>query len=910
MTAYRETMGQVLQRMYDNKQLQIQERELSDTELKRREEIAKELPDEEFKDRYGSRWKEVKLATATKQAKSESVEEEKLEKMDEAAGFSAGMISKLKKSYSTLTKVDPTSPTAKKLFGVLDKMNKEQLIQIVKADINFLSLLAANRLIKDHNMKGAEINKLKKEEVDLDERARQLKDPKKEMMVSKGGDVKVIDKKDWPKYEKKGYVQAEETEIKEGTWAFPSNSRDIKKAKDFMRKPQPLGKEGDDASSALYSIFGDDELHDELYKAGKENPKRDARDIVKQWLKDMVGKDYRDPKDAKNVKDVAKQLGIKEEVELDEAKQPKITGTFVFNPDFDEKGGKSSTKTVQRYGLKVNSVDEDDGDKVVEVTGTMDQMVKMVAGEGVGEEDTPAENPEMEISGDMFSDAEKKKLNMRKYDVTQRKKSAGIKRMGNIQKEILSGSKNDLQKMVLDVIPLSKAKKQHRELFALYVNEEVELDEKAKYDIYHKDFSSAMQHAYKAAKKMYGITVDPKEIDDKVATGPRKPSTGKTNTYRLKGDKGAIQVQVYNTGKKYELNMYKEEVDLDEMKSGNYALAVKGKFVAVGSKADMMKMKKQKGGEIYMSPGAKVGDKAEEVELDERFKLVSARGKDIAKKMKKNRTMAPHAKEVAKMQTVTPDKLDRMLPDYVSGGDIRAMFKEELDEAKQVLAHGGKGKYKVVNDGSGSIDVMFKGKSVGRGDYDRGAGSFFMSIKGEKGQKSFKDAQAIADYFAKNKITEAHEMGTDEYRKYLEDLTPHSTESARSDAMRAMRRDKSMIRGKDSADVDDVATKDDRKAASKNILQQLKKTLDTKGKTDIEFLDKKKKKVPYDIAVKAVKKYMGFRSSTDKLKFQQALAKSYKSMLQAVKEDYVVPKTHSESILDRIDTKLRERKNG
>ena len=120
--------------------------------------------------------------------------------------------------------------------------------------------------------------------------------------------------------------------------------------------------------------------------------------------------------------------------------------------------------------------------------------------------------------------------------------------------------------------------------------------------------------------------------------------------------------------------------------------------------------------------------------------------------------MAPHAKEVAKMQTVTPDKLDRMLPDYVSGGDIRAMFKEELDEAKQVLAHGGKGKYKVVNDGSGSIDVMFKGKSVGRGDYDRGAGSFFMSIKGEKGQKSFDDAQAIADYFAKNKITEEVEL--------------------------------------------------------------------------------------------------------------------------------------------------------
>ena len=99
------------------------------------------------------------------------------------------------------------------------------------------------------------------------------------------------------------------------------------------------------------------------------------------------------------------------------------------------------------------------------------------------------------------------------------------------------------------------------------MQEEVELDE-AKYDLYHKDFSSAMQHSYKMAKKMYGITVDPKEIDDKVASGPRKPSEGKTNKYRLKGDKGAIQVQVYNKGgsKPFELNMYKDEVELDEAK--------------------------------------------------------------------------------------------------------------------------------------------------------------------------------------------------------------------------------------------------------------------------------------------------------------------------------------------------------
>ena len=97
----------------------------------------------------------------------------------------------------------------------------------------------------------------------------------------------------------------------------------------------------------------------------------------------------------------------------------------------------------------------------------------------------------------------------------------------------------------------------------LKIKEEVELDE-AKYDLYHKDFSSAMQHATKMAKKLHGITIDPKEIDDKVATGPSKPGSGKTNKYRLKGDKGSIQVQVYNKGgsKPFELNMYKESFNL------------------------------------------------------------------------------------------------------------------------------------------------------------------------------------------------------------------------------------------------------------------------------------------------------------------------------------------------------------
>ena len=48
-------------------------------------------------------------------------------------------------------------------MGIMDKVdkNKNALIQLFKADIPFVSQLAATRLISKHNMKGKDINKLK-----------------------------------------------------------------------------------------------------------------------------------------------------------------------------------------------------------------------------------------------------------------------------------------------------------------------------------------------------------------------------------------------------------------------------------------------------------------------------------------------------------------------------------------------------------------------------------------------------------------------------------------------------------------------------------------------------------------------------------------------------------------------------
>ena len=89
------------------------------------------------------------------------------------------------------------------------------------------------------------------------------------------------------------------------------------------------------------------------------------------------------------------------------------------------------------------------------------------------------------------------------------------------------------------------------------------------YQLYHKTFSGAMQHSYQVAKKR-GYKVSADSIDTQVAFGPRKPSNGKMNSYHLDLDgerNKKLHVQVYNTGKSYELNMYVESMLLNERMS-------------------------------------------------------------------------------------------------------------------------------------------------------------------------------------------------------------------------------------------------------------------------------------------------------------------------------------------------------
>ena len=379
--------------------------------------------------------------------------------------------------------------------------------------------------------------------------------------------------------------------------------------------------------------------------------------------------------------------------------------------------------------------------------------------------------------------------------------------------------------------------------------EETELDE-AKYDLYHKDFSTAMQHAYKMAKKMYGITVDPKEIDDKVASGPRKPSEGKTNSYRLKGDKGAIQVQVYNKGgsKPFELNMYKEEVELDEEK-GPRQLVNPNKEVMIVKKNKVIVVDK-KDQDKYMKKGwalAETLDKEDEPTI-----------KKVVKMLKKaSGAHAGQAKDLEKAMTE----------------------EDEIDEGKMSQLH------QLIKDGKSAKEI-----------------AKIMKL-------DVKTIQALMD--------EKSELEEKRHR----DVDP--------------------------ADIDTSATDDDIKAADKNIMMQLRKSVSLRGQHPVEFLDKKKVKIPQKIAQAVLAKYNSFKKPMDKEKFQAKVAKSHRDLLMALKEDIdenkmtfgtkripaamkkkgmdkvktpgmakdksagaYIGKMKKESTLERMNKKLQENKNG
>ena len=174
------------------------------------------------------------------------------------------------------------------------------------------------------------------------------------------------------------------------------------------------------------------------------------------------------------------------------------------------------------------------------------------------------------------------------------------------------------------------------------------------------------------------------------------------------------------------------------------------------------------------------------------------------------------------------------------------------------------------------------------------------------------------------RIQQARQKNMETEEVHRKTVASMMEQSARADARRAMRRDPEMKQNRFSKDMS--ATDDDKKAASKNIMVQMRKAQSLKGKFEVEFADGKKVRIPEKVAVAVQQKFNAMRKPADKEKFQAKVAKSYKDMLRALKEGFASDaqrraafaqgykakgkKNKKESVLDRIDSKLKEIRNG
>ena len=147
MTSYRQSMKDTLELMNLMREAKLLERDLTPDEEKRREEIAKKLSDDDFKKRYGDKWMQVKMATATNMVKKEEFDLEETE-LDE------GVIDKVKEvaSKKQAMKIDGVMVdtfTASAISQIYDKVNDANKKKMDSLPITKLANLAMKMMQKN-----------------------------------------------------------------------------------------------------------------------------------------------------------------------------------------------------------------------------------------------------------------------------------------------------------------------------------------------------------------------------------------------------------------------------------------------------------------------------------------------------------------------------------------------------------------------------------------------------------------------------------------------------------------------------------------------------------------------------------------------------------------------------------------
>jgi hypothetical protein len=474
-------------------------------------------------------------------------------KEDIEESFSPSQIAALKAEYSKINTIDPDSDTYKKLIAMLDKLDLKSLKSLADANVKFVSKLAQNRVLR---------KSMKKEDVQLDEISTKL--------LAKAAHAASDPDSDY----------------------HYGKSHDPQKFADRAKKTK-------DAKSAA-AVQGAADAKGHYTRPGHTLGSYDKLAHRSPARVTSAGKANK-----QDVNKLKKSISLKvEEVELDEQHSvlykmkktdPKIAVAHYKSKDdadkflasVKEKGGNGVVR-VGKIGLDLTSTNK----KINELSNEKLADYKKKAGESASAADKAGDikKGNKRFSGIMKA-TKKQFANDTKEELSPKQKAMDKNKNGKIdgsdlaklRGEELSPKQKALDKNKngkidgFDLAAIRNKKKPQGADFAAQRRKERlasngRMDEaKSDYEVYHKDYSGAVQTAIKQAEKR-GFEVDMDDWHDKVATGPKKPSAGKTNSFSInlmkdgKPSKKKLQMQVYNMDNhKYELNMYIEEIQLDEL---------------------------------------------------------------------------------------------------------------------------------------------------------------------------------------------------------------------------------------------------------------------------------------------------------------------------------------------------------
>ena len=839
MTSYRQSMNQTLDLMYLMREVKILERELTDKELKRREEIAKDLPDDEFKDRYGKDWMSVKMATATKMAKAEELEmddedeeddeDEKRERLKEKAGVSLAKKAKASGIPAGILRQVYNRGVAAWRTGHRPGTNPQQW---GNARVNsFISKSKGTWGGADKDL--AAKARGKKEEVELGEsvvdKVKQVASKKQAMKI----DGVMVD-----------------------TFTASALSQIYDKVNDANKKKMdklPITK----LANLAMKMMQKNEFIPEGVELGEgkmaDMLKFDKKGMSSKDIAKKLGMDEREVKAILSQPDSVKRAMLK----LDEGKMSQI--------DQMRKDGKSAEEIAKAMKMKVKDIKKIMGEEV-----ELGENFRVLARKGMGAESSKQAKFGQEVDyyepkrGDKHS-GKITKVSGTGYEVTDEKTG---------------------KKFRFKFYDPKKAKK-------LMQSEEVELGEDG-----HADVASAI-------RQCKTVMEDAQQIMAKLQTMSPEDSlpTWWTNKF-------AVASNSMNKMRDYIVNPLGEALDKEDEPAVKKIIGkLKGASKAhAGQAKDLEKaIKEQPEHEITVGG------------YTTKFFYMCGSAQTI---MKKNANVEG-AEEITKLQDDFY-KLEKDVMDAGSATDgqkilARAMYNKIMKLAGEAGLADDIDDYMKMH-----LDSIEKGDpkpGFGRTDIKEDA---VQTAKDRITKEKETDKKKHDKMMDRARIQQARQKNMETEEVDRKTVSSMMEQSARADARRAMRRDPEMKQKGFSKDMS--ATDDDKKAASKNIMVQMRKAQSLKGKFEVEFADGKKVRIPEKVAVAVQQKFNAMRKPTDKEKFQSKVAKSYKDMLRALKEGFASDaqrraafaqgykakgkKNKKESVLDRIDSKLKEIRNG